>query len=147
MIKNIIFDWSGVINDSTENNRLIANEILKKFGSREISLQEFRETWEQPYINFYHKYLPNITLVEVRTSYMEVCFRYLKGKPYSGIVDILKNFKTHGIQMVILSSDLPEVLLSEIKDFDLENIFIDYIADAHDKAQGLRELIERKQFL
>ncbi len=53
MIKNIIFDWSGVINDSTENNRLIANEILKKFGSREISLQEFRETWEQPYINFY----------------------------------------------------------------------------------------------
>ena len=29
MIKNIIFDWSGVINDSVENHLCVANEMLR----------------------------------------------------------------------------------------------------------------------
>ena len=48
MVKNIIFDWSGVIRDSAESQLDVVNKILKKFGSREISMDEFREIWVQP---------------------------------------------------------------------------------------------------
>ncbi|MDD3284533.1 MAG: HAD hydrolase-like protein [Patescibacteria group bacterium] len=146
MIKNIIFDWSGVINDSAENNLLVTNEILKEFGAREISIEEFKNTWEQPYIRFYNIYLPNITVEEVRNSYKKYFLKYLKAKLYPKIDEVIKDFKTQGLQMAILSSDLPEILLSEMKSFGLENEFVDMIADAHDKSEGLKDLIKRNNF-
>lgn len=146
MIKNIIFDWSGVINDSAENNLLVTNEILKEFGAREISIEEFKNTWEQPYIRFYNIYLPNITVEEVRNSYKKYFLKYLKPKLYPEIDEVIKDFKSRGIQMAVLSSDLSEILLSEMKSFGLENVFVDMIADAHDKSEGLLEIIKRNNF-
>ena len=60
MIKNIIFDWSGVIKDSAEDQLFAVNEVFQQFGAKKISLEELKENWVQPYMLFYNKYLPNI---------------------------------------------------------------------------------------
>ena len=62
MFKNIIFDWSGVIKDADESHVWIINKMFEKAGLPAISLEEMKEKWEQPYILFYQKYLPGLTL-------------------------------------------------------------------------------------
>jgi len=55
-MKNIIFDWSGVVRDTVTNQMWIVNHIFKKYGVAEISTEEFRENWKQPPALFYQKY-------------------------------------------------------------------------------------------
>jgi HAD superfamily hydrolase (TIGR01549 family) len=141
MIKNIIFDWSGVINDSVENDSLVINIMFKGWGLKELSLEELKENWEQPYMRFYNKYLPDLTLKEEQDAYRKANTSRPKGKPLPGIVELIKDFKTRGIKMFVISSDLPETLLPEIRNFGLENIFIDIITNVHDKSKSLHMLI------
>jgi len=145
-IKNIIFDWSGVINDSVENHLCVANKMFEELGGPKISLEEMKENWVQPYMLFYNKFLPNLTLEQEEIAYKKAILQCPKGKVYLGIVDLLKDFKEKGIKMVILSSDLPETLFAEIKSFGLENIFIDIITHVYDKKEGLKELMKRNNF-
>jgi len=147
MIKNIVFDWSGVINDSVEANHLVANKILKEFGAEEISLDEYKNNWEQPFMLFYNKYLPNLTLEEEKEAYGRLIKERPIGKPFDCIVDLLKEFKEKDIRMVILSSDFPETLFPQISSFDLDGIFIDIVTDVHDKLEGIKKLIEKNVFI
>ena len=48
--------------------------------------------------------------------------------------------------MAVLSSDLPETLLSEITSFGLQDIFCDVILNAYDKREGIYELIKKHNF-
>jgi len=144
--KYIIFDWTGVINDSVDNYLCVVNKMFKELGAEKISLEEMKENYEQPYMRFYNKYLPNLTIEEEQVAYRKAISECPKGKPYPGVVNILKEFKKAGIKMAVLSSDLPETLQPEIKSFGLEGIFIDVITDVHDKSEGIYELIERNNF-
>jgi phosphoglycolate phosphatase-like HAD superfamily hydrolase len=146
MIKNIIFDWSGVINDSVENQLVVVNKIFKSHGGREISLSEMKENWVQPYMLFYNRYLPYLTIEEEQADYRKAMQESPKSKPFSGIVEVLKNFKEEGVKMVILSSDFPETLLSEIDYFGLESIFSDIITNVHDKSESIHKLVEKNNF-
>ncbi len=146
MIKNIIFDWSGVINDSVENHLCIANKIFKEFNGPQITLEEMRESWVQPYMLFYNKYLPNLTFEEEDVAYRKAILECPQNKPYAGIVALLKIFKEKEIKMTILSSDIHENLMSDIQSFGLENIFIDIISNVYHKSDGIKELIERNNF-
>jgi beta-phosphoglucomutase-like phosphatase (HAD superfamily) len=56
-MKNIIFDWSGVVKDTVTAQLWIVNKIFKKYDVDEITLEEFKESWQQPYMGFYKKYL------------------------------------------------------------------------------------------
>lgn len=146
MLKNIIFDWSGVINDSFERQLFVINQIFKEFGAKEMTLDELRNNWKQPYMSFYNKYLPDLTLEEEQKAYERIIMQHPAIKPFLGIVDVLKKFKTQGIKMVVLSSDSEKTLLPEIKDFGLEEIFIDIVSDSHDKSKEIRELMRKNNF-
>ncbi len=146
MIKNIIFDWSGVINDSVNNHLFIVNEIFKKFNIKEINLNELRENWEQPYMFFYNKYLPNLTLNDEQIAYKQAVKKCPENNPFPGMVDLLKKFKREGIKMAILSSDFQETILSEIKSFGLDNLFVDIVTGMHDKNKSLIAMLKRNNF-
>ena len=146
MFKNVIFDWSGVINDSIENHLLVVNKIFKRFGANEISMEELRENWLQPYMLFYNKYFPDLTIEEEQAVYKECIVNSPKSKPYLGIADVLKSFKIAEVQMVILSSDSPVTLLPEMADFGLDGVFTDIVMDAYDKSKSIRGLIDRNNF-
>jgi phosphoglycolate phosphatase-like HAD superfamily hydrolase len=149
MIKNIIFDWSGVINDDllTVYNAAMIN--FEKFGAKRISLEEFKKEWEQPYMVFYYKYLPEVTKEEQDTgykiAYKEAVSKY-PFKAYSNIKETLKKFRNLGIDMIILSSNPLEFLLSEAKQFGLKKLFKEFNGGVHDKAKAIQEIIRRNQF-
>jgi len=146
MIKNIIFDWSGVINDNAFLVYKVVLEMFRRSGVPEISLEEFRREWKQPYMLFYNKYLPDATLEEEQKLYKEVyrdlVSRY-PAKPFPGIIESLKKFHEKKIRMVILTSDHKETIFKEMKEFGVEEFFEDLIYGIHDKEEGIGDLMER----
>ncbi len=146
MIKNVIFDWSGVIKDAVEGQLWIVNKIFAEFGVKEISLQEFKANWEQPYMPFYHKYLPNITFEEEQAAYRKNIVGCPPAKQFPGISDVIKDWHKKGIKMSVVSSDFPETLLEEIDIFGLNDIFVDIATDVYDKQSAIEEIIKKHGF-
>jgi len=149
MIKNIIFDWSGVINDNTLTVYKVIIEMFKRLGIREISLDEFRKEWKLPYMLFFNKYLPDLTLEKEQKLYKEVYQEQISKNPpkaYSGIIESLKKFYKSGIKMVVLSGDLKETIFKEIRNFGVEKLFEDVVFMAYDKKESINDLIKRNNF-
>lgn len=68
-------------------------------------------------------------------------------QPYPGIRNTLEKFRQSGINLIILSSDSLENILSEIKQFELEGFFSDINSDIHDKRSVVKEIIRKNNFL
>ena len=150
MIKNIIFDWSGVINDDLTTVYKTAMAIFQKYSVKEISLGEFKKEWEQPYMVFYNKYgITRLSREEEVALYLPLykamTLKY-PPKAVAGIRDTLLKFKAAGINMITLSSNVRETILFDIQEFGLGGIFSEINSDIHDKAEFIHEIIARNGF-
>lgn len=146
-MKNIIFDWSGVVKDAVEAQLWKVNKIFEKFGVAPISLEEFKENFKLPYMLLYNMYLPDL-----KKEDQDIIYRELSLSPdcpssnsFSGIVGLIKRLKKEGNYLAIVSSDPTETLLPEIRNYDLENIFEDIISDVHHKEEDVNNLIEKRK--
>lgn len=145
MIKNIIFDWSGVIKDCILDHLDVVNKMFKVFGIKAVSLDELKQNWKQPYMHFYNKYLPDLTLQQEQTTYEKIIVESPKGKPYPGIVDLIFKIKKTGKKILVVSSDSALTILPEIKDFGLEETIDDMAIGAHDKEAATADLVKRNK--
>ena len=145
MIKNTVFDWSGVIKDAVKSHSWVVNKMFKELGGKEISMDEMKENWKQPYMHFYNKYLPNLTIEEEQKAYKEAILH--KDCPdsnaYPGIVDFIKKLKNVGFFLALITSDLPETFVSEIEKYDLKDVFDEVVVNAYDKTESLKDLIKK----
>ncbi len=142
MIKNVIFDWSGVVKDCVKENLVITNKIFKHFGVKEILMAEFKKEWCQPYMSFYKKYIPNITMQEQSIVYKKSISESPKAKSYPGITELIKKVKKSGKKVFVVSSDDLETILPEIKSFGLEGIFDGVVFGVHDKEQEVYQIVK-----
>ncbi len=144
-MKNIIFDWSGVVRDTVTNQMWIVNHIFKKYGVAEISTEEFRENWKQPPALFYQKYLPE-DYNEAERSKLFQELQLQKDCPeatsFPEVVKLIRKCKERGYFLAVVSSDFPETLLPEVKAYGLENIFSEIITDANDKLFPAQQIIK-----
>lgn len=144
-MKNIIFDWSGVVRDTVTNQMWIVNHIFKKYGVKEISTEEFRENWTQPPALFYQKYLPE-GYDEAERSKLFQKLQLEKDCPlatsFPEVVELIKKCKQKGYFLTVVSSDFPETLLPEVKAYGLENVFSEIITDANDKLPPTQKIIK-----
>jgi beta-phosphoglucomutase-like phosphatase (HAD superfamily) len=148
MLKNVIFDWSGVVKDAAENQFWAINKILERLGLKKISFQEMQDNWEQPYMRFYNKYAPELKLEVEKKIYDAVIKEggYPASDSYPGIVDLIKELKSNGKSMVVLSSDSPNTLLPELKRFGLEGAFAQIFTNVYDKAKKIDKIIGKNNF-
>lgn len=144
-MKNIIFDWSGVVRDTVTNQMWIVNHIFQKYGVGEISTEEFRENWTQPPALFYQKYLPE-DYDEAERSKLFQKLQLDKDCPaatsFPEVVKVIHKCKGKGYFLTVVSSDFPETLLPEVKQYGLENIFSEIITDANDKLEPVQKIIK-----
>lgn len=148
-MKNIIFDWSGVVRDTVTNQMWIVNHIFKKYGVGEISTEEFRENWTQPPALFYQKYLPQ-GYDETERSKLFQKLQLDKDCPearsFPEVVELIHKCKDKGYFLAVVSSDFPETLLPEVKAYGLENIFSEIITDANDKLPPTQKILKERNF-
>ena len=145
-MKNIIFDWSGVVRDTVTNQMWIVNHIFKKHGIGEISTEEFRENWKQPAVLFYQKYLPEGYNEKERSKLfqkLQLDKDCPKATSFSEVVKLIHKCKKKGYFLAVVSSDFPETLLPEVKEYGLENIFNEIITDANDKLEPVQKIIQK----
>ncbi|MES2216367.1 MAG: HAD family hydrolase [Patescibacteria group bacterium] len=144
-MKNVIFDWSGVVRDTVTNQMWIVNRIFKKYEVDEISTEEFRENWKQPPALFYQKYLPE-GYDEAERSKLFQELQLDKDCPkaisFPEVVQLIHKCKEKGHFLTVVSSDFPETLLPEVKDYGLENVFSEIITDANDKLEPVQKIIK-----
>ncbi|MCX6723737.1 MAG: HAD-IA family hydrolase [Candidatus Staskawiczbacteria bacterium] len=148
MFKNIIFDWSGVIREVYEAHIWVVERMIEKFGGKPMTPKEIRENWDEPYMKFWNKYFPDMTLEQEQKAYVEGILdkNCPLAKPYPEIVKLIKKLRSKNFSMAVLSGDMPETLLPEMKRFGLENIFDDVIAKVHGKLEPLEKLMEKNNF-
>ncbi|MBI5126434.1 MAG: HAD family hydrolase [Candidatus Taylorbacteria bacterium] len=144
-MKNIIFDWSGVVRDTVTNQMWIVNHIFKKYGVKEITTEEFRENWRQPPALFYQKYLPE-GYDEAERSKLFQELQLDKDCPaatqFPEVVQLIHKCKDKGYFLTVVSSDFPETLLPEVKGYGLENVFSKIVTDANDKLEPVQTIIK-----
>ena len=118
--------------------------MFKHFGAKSISLGEFRDQWSQPYMSFYNKYIPDISLEEEKAFFIKHISQF-PPTPYPGICQLITDLKQNNKNLFVISSDNQEVLLSQIEKFGLTNIFDEIYCDIYDKNLGHKNLIENNQ--
>ena len=69
MIKNLLLDWSGTLADDLGPVLQATNAIFRDFGRREMSREEFRQTFRLPFSGFYAEYLPEATTEGLEVLY------------------------------------------------------------------------------
>ncbi|MFA6272051.1 MAG: HAD family hydrolase [Patescibacteria group bacterium] len=146
MIKNIIIDWSGVINDNTKNFYQVVLTIFRNHGIDPISFEEFRQHWQQPYMLFYNKYIPDLTHELEQKEYRSAIEKQPLPNAYPGISEILKVAKQQGKVIIILSSDFNEHIKKEILRYDLNDVFTDIYSNVHDKSLVIKQITEKYNF-
>jgi len=143
MFQNIIFDWSGVINDNAYAVYQSVMAIFDFLKTKQISFDEFKRDWRQPVIDFYHLYIPDMVLDETKEIFKQNILKYDQNKPYIGIVDLVKKFKENNKKLFVITSDLPQTISNQLKVFNLENTFDEVIVESHDKTIDLENLVKK----
>jgi phosphoglycolate phosphatase-like HAD superfamily hydrolase len=145
-IKNIIFDWSGVINDNVRDVYETVNAIIKEVRGEGITFQQFRSRWVSPYMEFYRKFLPEVSIEEQKRLYIKFFKEHNTNTVFAGMEKVVLSLKKRGIRMVILSSDHPIYLHDEIAAYGLTECFEQVYCDVHDKRHIVEEVIKNHNF-
>lgn len=144
-VKNIIFDWSGVVRDTVAGQLWIVNKIFEKYNINKISLEQLRENWEQPPALFYQKYLPEGYNEEERVKFfseIQLDKDCPKSGPFLKVVELVHKCREAGYFLAVVSSDFSETLLPEAKEYGLEDIFNEIVTDADDKLEPVQRIIK-----
>lgn len=146
MIKNIIFDWSGTLsNDFIPVYEAIMN-VFEKQGVKRISLDEFRKEFELPYMNFWHKYLPEITKEETEKLFAEEIYKVNEPKIYNGVKKLLNKLNKLNINSIVISSQLHEKVISEAKNYGIYNLFKEIKGGVHNKIEIIQDILKKNNF-
>lgn len=130
MIKNLMFDFDGTIVDTSEGIVKSMQYAFAKCGHREVEENLVRDIIGPPLAEMIKVLLKSENEAEIEECVKAFRERYgSKGvfemEPYSGIIDVIKNLAGQGFKLYIVTSKPTEYVNLILKDYDLEELFID----------------------
>ncbi|NOX72044.1 MAG: HAD family hydrolase, partial [Candidatus Micrarchaeota archaeon] len=96
-IKNIIFDWSGVLSNDFMAVYNAVMGVFEDVGLQKISPKEFRDQLTLPYIDFYKRYNPNISLDVLKEAFLRNFANHEPPPLFNGAKEALEKLKENGI--------------------------------------------------
>lgn len=142
MFQNVIFDWSGVICDDAYAVYQADMDMFQEFGVAPITFEEFKREWEMPFMNFLHKYIPNLTMEQQSQIFPKAIAKYNKNQLFPNVESTLEKLFDHQINLFIVSSDIGAIL-DMLKFFKIENLFKEIIYNVHDKTESVKNLVQK----
>ena len=116
--------------------------VFEKYGKEVPSLDTLRKEFTIPYMNFWNKYFPDMTIKEQNQMYEE----FMSKKEiiaYPKVKEVLERLKIKGIKLFILSSDTLITIYPEIKRAGISCLISDVKDNCHEKTEALKELIKK----
>jgi len=144
MINAVILDWSGVVSNDLELVYEITGKVFDRLGLEFMSIEEFRDRFDLPYMDFYRSM--GITLEKAELDHM---FKQLfvengkKAAPFPFAKRALLWLKKKGIKLAVFSSHPQDFLEKEIIDYGLAGFFSHVMGSAHDKREFINGLVEK----
>lgn len=141
-IRNVYFDWSGVVKDFREDMHRIINLMFVEFGIPKISMKEFQDNWDQDYMKFYAKYLPDVSHDEQAKVYVRLLKEVSEQYPpraFTGMAELIQDLHSEGKRLFVISADYKESLDHEISLFELDGHFTEVMFDIRNKTEKLAQ--------
>jgi len=146
MIKNVVFDWSGVISNDIKVVHKALLIVFEKLGIKKISLRQFREEFELPYTKFYEKYARGVSDDVLVSLYTKAIHSVEEPEMFRGVKNVLEFLRSNGIRMAVLSTHMKTKLDKEIINYGLEGFFVSVKGNIHDKTDELVNLMKECKF-
>lgn len=123
----IVWDFNGTIIDDRQLCLDILNKMLIEHGVKTVTMEEYREVFGFPVIDYYRKVGFNFDLYPFSVLAVEFIELYQKNSLSVGLVqnseETLRKIKELGYHQIILSASEKNNLDEQIKHYHLENYF------------------------
>lgn len=141
-IKNIIFDWSGVISEDHYPVYITCMRMFKRIGIKEISYEEFKREFELPYMTFNRKY-HDLPLEIAQSIYCEEVKKAPMPKIYPEAKKVLSALKKSGYYISIFSTMTTKRLEQEMDYMKLNGIFKNPKSGIVDKEKEMKPWLKK----
>jgi len=126
--KHVIWDWNGTILDDSKLCTEIINTILTKRNLPPITLEEYRQKFTFPVIDYYKAVGLDVTGNNFETMSHEFINEYEAKKLncglFKGAVELLEYFTKHNLSQSVLSAYSQHTLEEIINYFGLTKYFV-----------------------
>ena len=126
-IKHIIWDWNGTLVDDGWLFTELINQVLKKRDLKEISLEDYRQTFCFPLEKYYKRLGFNFNVEPYDVPSMEFVHLYNKNKYrphlYKKAMLLLEKMKERGIKNYLLSAQNHSSLLELANFYNVSGLF------------------------
>jgi len=144
MIKAIILDWSGVVSDDLKVVYSITAKLFRRLGKEFISLAEFREKFDLPFMDFYRKMGVGLDKGRLEKMYEEIFYENgLRPKPFPFAGRTLTMLNKRGIKLAVLSAHPQHFLEKEIDDYGFRHHFSHVFGGVHDKRKDIKKVLKK----
>jgi phosphoglycolate phosphatase len=144
--RNIIFDWSGTLNDEIRTSYAANMILMRRFGGIEMPFEQYKEEFELPYMNWYRKYFPGIENEKVHQAYVEALEQVPKPKCFPWAEGLLRELKADGRDLVIFSALHLATLRLLIQEHGMEAYFRIVRGGILDKRLAIKGLLQECRF-
>lgn len=138
-----IFDWSGTLSDYFDIWLGVCNSILKEFNHRPLSAKEAKETFTIKYMEFYGRYIPEMTEEKQAELYEKHVHLAQLPEIFPGAIETIKTLHQNNCPLFIVSSDPTDRLLAETEKAGLKNCFTEIISYSYKKHLDIAKLVEK----
>jgi phosphoglycolate phosphatase len=145
-IKNIIFDWSGVLSDDFNTVYETVMGIFKEAGVKKMSKKDLRRELCLPYTKFYYKYMPHVSLKKLKVSFLRIFSRQKRPPLFPKTKETISILRAHGIRMVILSAHPKKVIERDLKSYGIYSAFSEINTDIMNKVDVINDVMKRNGF-
>jgi len=145
MIKNIIFDWSGVISNDFRLVYKTAMRIFDCLGAQRISFETYAKEVAIPPINFYKKFVKNPDMNEINEMFKNIFPTVGKPTIYEGAKEVIKQLHDKGLKLIVLSTHTE--VDNEAREYGIHECFKEINTNVHDKIAVINEVLKRNSFL
>lgn len=137
----VIWDWNGTLLDDAKVSYDILNLLLKTNGYQTVkTIDDYKQIFGFPIKDYYTKAGFDFS----KKSYEELAREYIKTYNslaksctlHKNAVDVLTKIKQSGVRQVILSASEQNVLLKQIGEYNITNLFDEIIGTSDIFAKG-----------
>jgi phosphoglycolate phosphatase-like HAD superfamily hydrolase len=137
MIANLIWDWSGTISDDLPNVYEACMRVFDAHKVPRISLVKFRNDCELPFVDFYARHIPGLSIGEEGRLFNRYFDSLPPPKPFPDAAMTLDELVRKHVRMLVLSSHPEKSLRSEARRYKLPSFFVALRGGVYDKIKAI----------
>lgn len=128
-IKNVVFDWSGTLSNDLPKVYETAMNVFETLNIPRINLDEYKEKFTIPVMDFYRLYLPEDAESYVPDDEIDKLFREFYGEidipveMHRDVKSVLEKLVDKGIKLAIVSTHKQDSLEEEARAYGIHKYF------------------------